>query len=77
MKKEYKIGTVAKSWVDRFQNTQDKNAMLADISRIMCQIIDCHADEVINDKKALDMLLTLANVSSFIDSIGGLDYENN
>lgn len=51
--------------------------MLADISRIMCQIIDCHADEVINDKKALDMLLTLANVSSFIDSIGGLDYENN
>lgn len=70
MKKEYEIGTLAKSWIDRFQNTQDKNAMITDINRIMCQIIDCHADEAINDKKALDMLLTLANVSSFIDSIG-------
>lgn len=44
--------------------------MLAGINRIMCQIVNDQAEETINDGEAFDMLLTLTNLSMFIESLG-------
>lgn len=44
--------------------------MLANINRIMNNVITSYIVEEISDKETLDMLVTLSNVSSLIDSIG-------
>lgn len=70
MSKEIKVSDTAESWINRWTNKDDRRAMLADINRIMCQIVNDQSEDVINDKVAFDMLLTLSILSTFIESIG-------
>ena len=70
MIKEYKIGNVARDWIVRYQSETERDIMLANINRIMNNVITSYIVEEISDKETLDMLVTLSNVSSLIDSIG-------
>lgn len=70
MSKEIKISVLAESWLSRWNNREDRRTMLAGINRIMCQIVNDQAKETINDGEAFDMLLTLTNLSMFIESLG-------
>lgn len=70
MSKEIKISVLAESWLGRWNNREDRRAMLVGINRIMCQIVNDQAEETINDGEAFDMLLTLTNLSMFIESLG-------
>lgn len=70
MSKEIKISVLAESWLDRWNNKEDRRATIADINRIMCQVVQDHEDESINDGEAFGMLLTLANLSMFVESLG-------
>lgn len=70
MSKEIKVSINAESWISRYKNEENRIATLADINRIMCQIVNDQSEDVINDNVAFDMLLTLANLSTFIESLG-------
>lgn len=70
MSKEIKVSINAESWISRYKNEENRVATLADINRIMCKVIIDQSEDVINDNVAFDMLLTLANLSTFIESLG-------
>lgn len=70
MSKEIKVSDTAESWINRWSNEENRRAMLADINRIMCQIVNDQAEDIINDNVAFDMLLTLSILSTFIESLG-------
>lgn len=70
MNKEIKVSDTAALWIGRWSNREDRRAMLADINRIMCQIVNDQSEDVINDSVAFDMLLTLTNLAMFIESLG-------
>ena len=67
MIKEYKIGNVARDWIVRYQSETERDIMLANINRIMNNVITSYIVEEISDKETLDMLVTLSNVSSLIE----------
>lgn len=70
MNKEIKVSVSADLWIREHQNKDVRLAKLADVNRIMCQIVRDQADDLINDSEAFDMLLTLTNIVMFIESLG-------
>lgn len=70
MSNEIIVSNTAESWINRWGDKEDRRAMLADINKIMCQIVSDQSEEVITPDAAFDMLLTLANLSTFIESLG-------
>lgn len=70
MNKEIKVSDTAASWIGRWRNKEDRRAILADINRIMCQIVNDQSEDLINNNVAFDMLLTLTNLAMFIESLG-------
>lgn len=69
MSKEIKVSVSADLWIREHQNKDVRLAKLADVNRIMCQIVRDQADDLINDGEAFDMLLTLTNIAMFIESL--------
>ena len=70
MNKEIKVSVSAELWIREHLNKDVRLAKLAEVNRIMCQIVRDQADDLINDSVALDMLLTLSNIATFIESLG-------
>lgn len=69
MSKEIKVSNTAELWIRERQDKDVRLATLADINRIMCQIVRDQSDDLINDNVAFDMLLTLTNLAMFIESL--------
>lgn len=70
MSKEIKVSNTAELWIRERQDKDVRLATLADINRIMYQIVRDQSDDLINDNVAFDMLLTLTNLAMFIESLG-------
>lgn len=70
MNEEIKISVTAELWIKDQMNKDIRLATLADINRIMCQIVRDQSDELINDGEAFDMLHALTSLSMFIKSLG-------
>lgn len=70
MSKEIVVSVSAELWIKEHLNKDIRLAKLAEVNRIMCQIVRDQADDLINDSVAFDMLLTLTNLSMFIESLG-------
>ena len=70
MNKEIKVSVSAELWIREHLNKDVRLAKLVEVNRIMCQIVRDQAEETINDGEAFDMLLTLTNLSMFIESLG-------
>ena len=70
MNKEIKVSDTADSWIREHLNKDVRLAKCVEVNRIMCQIVRDQADDLINDSVALDMLLTLSNIATFIESLG-------
>lgn len=70
MSKEIKVSVSAELWIREHLNKDVRLAKLVEVNRIMCQIVNDQAEETINDGEAFDMLLTLTNLSMFIESLG-------
>ena len=64
------ISESAKGWIDRFQCKDDANKERAAIQRIISYVIDNWVGEFISDADAKDMLTTLNNADSIIESLG-------
>ncbi|WP_291596760.1 hypothetical protein [Bacteroides sp.] len=70
MSKEIVVSVSAELWIKEHLNKDIRLAKLVEVNKIMCQIVRDQADDLINDSVAFDMLLTLANLSTFIESLG-------
>lgn len=70
MSKEVIVSVSTELWIKEHLNKDVRLAKLAEVNRIMCQIVRDQADDLINDSVAFDMLLTLTNLSMFIESLG-------
>ena len=70
MNKEIKVSVSDELWIREHLNKDVRLAKLVEVNRIMCQIVRDQADDLINDSVALDMLLTLSNIATFIESLG-------
>ena len=67
----------AKGWIDRYQ---EKDAVVSDkagIYRIIEFVVNSWSEELLTDNEAKDMLITLNNAGSIIESFWGIDHENN
>lgn len=69
MNDNVKIRVTAELWIKDQMNKAVRLATLADINRIMCQIVRDRSDELINDGEAFDMLHTLTSLSMFVKSL--------